>query len=65
MTFHDIFHQITCAYAPQQNGMVEHKNNHLLETTHTLLIHVRFLNVFGVMLFLLHIISLIPCHLQF
>lgn len=28
-----IIYQITCPYTPQQNGIVEHRNRHLLETT--------------------------------
>ncbi|KAM1740938.1 hypothetical protein ACFX12_011118 [Malus domestica] len=28
---HDIVHQTTCAYTPQQNGVAEKKNRHLLE----------------------------------
>jgi len=39
MVFHGILHQTSCAYTPQQNGVAEHKNRHLVETTHTILIH--------------------------
>jgi len=39
MAFHGILHQTSCAYTPQQNGVAEHKNKHLIETTHTILIH--------------------------
>ena len=39
MSSHGIFHQSSCAYTPQQNGVVEHKNRHLVETTRTLLLH--------------------------
>jgi len=39
MASHGILHQIYCAYTPQQKGVVERKNKHLIETTHTLLIH--------------------------
>lgn len=28
-----IIHQISCAYTPQQNCVVERKNRHLIETT--------------------------------
>lgn len=33
----DIIHQISCPYTPQQNGFVERKHRHLVETTITLL----------------------------
>ena len=39
MKSHDILHQTSCAYTPQQNGVAERKNRHLVETTRTLLIH--------------------------
>jgi len=39
MASHDILHQTSCVYTSQQNGVVEHKNRHLIETTRTLLIH--------------------------
>ena len=32
-----INHQISCPYTPQQNGLVERKHRHLIETTITLL----------------------------
>jgi len=41
MKSHDILHQTSCAYTPQQNKVAEHKNRHLVETTRTLLIHGR------------------------
>ncbi|KAM2347418.1 hypothetical protein ACFX1X_011202 [Malus domestica] len=31
---HDIVHQTTCAYTPQQNGVAEKKNRHLLEVVY-------------------------------
>ena len=34
-----ILHQTSCAYTPQQNGVAERKNRHLMETTRTLSIH--------------------------
>ena len=34
---HGITHQISCPYTPQQNGLVERKHRHLVETTITLL----------------------------
>jgi len=37
MTFSGILHQTSYLHTPQQNGVVECKNKHLLETTRTLL----------------------------
>ena len=39
MSPHGILHQFFCAYTPQQNGVVERKNCHLVETASTLLLH--------------------------
>ena len=39
MSSHGIVHQSSCAYTPQQNGVVEHKNRHLVEIARTLLLH--------------------------
>ena len=39
MSSHGILHQSSCAYTPQQNGVVERKNRHLVETARTLLLH--------------------------
>ena len=36
---HGIIHQSFCAHTPQQNGVGERKNRHLVETTRTLLLH--------------------------
>jgi len=36
MASHGILHQTSCAYTPQQNGVAEHKNKHLVETTRTI-----------------------------
>ena len=37
-----ILHQITCPHTPQQNGVAERKNRHLIETARTLLIDMNF-----------------------
>ena len=39
MSSHEILHQLSCTYSPQQNGVVERKNRHLVETARTLLLH--------------------------
>jgi len=37
---HGILHQTSCAYyTPQQKGVVERKNKHIVETTRTMLLH--------------------------
>ena len=39
MSLHRILHQSSYAYTPQQNGVAERKNHHLVETVRTLLLH--------------------------
>ena len=39
MSSHEILHQSSCTYTPQQNGVAEPKNRHLVETARTLLHH--------------------------
>ena len=39
MSQHGILHQSSCAHTSKQNGVAEHKNHHLIETTRTLLLH--------------------------
>ena len=36
---HGILHQTTCPYTPQQNGVAERKNRHLMEVTRSMLFH--------------------------
>ncbi|RVW49839.1 putative mitochondrial protein [Vitis vinifera] len=39
MSQHGIIHQSSCVHTPQQNGVAERKNRHLVETARTLLLH--------------------------
>ena len=39
MPQHGILHQSSCAHTPQQNGIAERKNRHLVETARTILLH--------------------------
>ncbi|RVX19942.1 Retrovirus-related Pol polyprotein from transposon TNT 1-94 [Vitis vinifera] len=39
MSHHGILHQSSCAHTPQQNGVAERKNRHLVERTCTILLH--------------------------
>ena len=36
---HEILHQSSCAYTPQQNGVAKCNNRHLVETARALLLH--------------------------
>ena len=38
MSHQEIIYQTSCPYTPQQNGVAERKNRHLIETVTTLLI---------------------------
>ena len=39
MSSHGLFHQSSYAYIPQQNGVTERKERHLVETTCPLFLH--------------------------
>ncbi|RVX05810.1 Retrovirus-related Pol polyprotein from transposon TNT 1-94 [Vitis vinifera] len=39
MSHHGILHQSSCAHTPQQNGVAERKNRHLVKTARTILLH--------------------------
>ncbi|RVW36361.1 Retrovirus-related Pol polyprotein from transposon RE2 [Vitis vinifera] len=39
MSHHGILHQSSCAHTPQQNGVAERKNPHLVEAARTILLH--------------------------
>ena len=39
MSQQKIIHQSSCPHTPQQNGIAERKNRHLIETVQTLLLH--------------------------
>ena len=41
MSSHGILHQSSYAYTPQQNGVAERKNRHLVETARTLLLNYK------------------------
>ena len=38
-TDNGIIHESSCAYTPQQNGVAERKNRHILEVARTMMIH--------------------------
>ena len=39
MASHGIVHHSSCPHTPQQNGVAERKNCHIIETARTLLLH--------------------------
>lgn len=46
LTTHGIHHQVSCPYTPQQNGLVERKHRHLIETSITLLAQAQIPNTY-------------------
>ena len=38
---HGIIHQISCVITPQQNGIAERKNRHLLDVSRTIMFHMQ------------------------
>ena len=57
-----IFHQKTCPYTPQQNGVVERKHQHLLQVARSLLFQAKLPIMFWPFSILMatHIINRIP-----
>ena len=39
LTLKGILHETSCAHTPLQNGVAKRKNHHLVETSHTLILH--------------------------
>ena len=56
MTQFGMIHQSSCVHTPQQNGVAERKNRHLLEVTRTLLFEMCVPNFFWGMLSLMPVI---------
>ena len=59
----EIVHHNSCVNTPQQNGIAERKNRHLLDVARSLIFSTNVPNVFGEKLFLQQHISLIRCSL--
>ena len=61
MTTRGILHQSSCPYTPQQNGVAERKNRHLIETARTLLLHANLPTKFwGDVLIACYLINRMP-----
>ena len=60
LTSQRIAHQTSCAHTPQQNGVIERKNCHLVETTCTLLYYNVLLCFYGDALTTCYLINRMP-----
>ena len=65
MAPHDILHQTSYAYTPQQNGVAKRKNRHLIKTACTLLINGEAPQYFWGDVVLTVLSHLIACLLRF
>ena len=63
MSSHGILYQSSCAYTPQYNGVDEHNNRHLVETTCTLVLHHKIPHCFcgDAILAACYLINHMPC----
>ena len=59
---HGILHETSCSQTPQQNGTVERKNRHILETAHALLINAHVPNRYwsDVVAIVVHLLNRMP-----
>ncbi|RDY11210.1 hypothetical protein CR513_04163, partial [Mucuna pruriens] len=64
LKYNCVVHKLTCVSTPQQNGVAERKNHHLLEVARALLFQMSILNVYWgeVVLIVTHLINKLPTH---